>query len=67
MIKTTKMKRSDTLLAIHYAKTIEEKDALIYALNEKIEQIYNVVYTLENHDNKGFQKLGALLRKGLEY
>lgn len=62
------MTRSDILLAKIQADTPEKKDALIEALEHKIENVYSIVFTLEKFKdrNEMLDKITKGLRKALE-
>lgn len=60
------MTRSDIVLAIHYANTMEKKDELIHQLNKKIEDVYSILYVMEQERWKNYAGLAELLRNALE-
>ena len=60
------MTRSDIILAIHYADTMEKKDELIRQLNKKIEDVYSILYVMEKDEWKNYAPLAELLRNALE-
>ena len=67
---STTMTRSDIILEIHRADTIEKKDELIRRLHFKIETAYVILFAMEEFkDEKGFnmyEPLAKMLRKALE-
>jgi len=72
------MTRSDLLLATHHAydfldklrekntMDVDETMQLISHMNQKIENVYEIVFVLEKHENAHWKELGELLRKCLE-
>ena len=66
------MTRSDIILEINRAKTIEQKDELIRRLHYKIEQAYTILFSMEEFKDKNdkahnpYTPLAELLRKALE-
>lgn len=61
--------RSDVLFAKIDAKTIEDKDKLINALHDKIEEVYTVYFGIRKYSDEHdeFTPLADLLEKALKY
>lgn len=61
------MTRSDLMLEVNrHDMTLKEKTELIYAMYEKIEGAYAVLFLLELEKDKHFEVLAKVLRNALE-
>ena len=62
------MKRSDLILAVHdrNARMVNPPDTLVVSMHNKIEEVYKILFVMEDEQHKELHELAQVLRKALE-